>query len=63
MHFYVKNMEYELNDQVIKLDEPSSYHVPRIRKQKKILNREFISNKLYAIFGYSFLIYKIRRLN
>lgn len=37
MHFYVKNMGYELNDQVIKLDEPSSYYVPRIRKQKKSL--------------------------
>lgn len=62
----MKNMEYELNDQLIKLDEPSSYYVPRIRKQKKVLNRlnrEFISNKLYAIFGYGFLIYKIRGLN
>lgn len=34
MHFYMKNMEYKLNDQVIKLNEPNSYYVPRIRKQK-----------------------------
>lgn len=33
----MKNMEYKLNEQLIKLNEPNPYHVPRIRKQKKSL--------------------------
>lgn len=32
---------------------------PRL-ENRKVLNGEFINNKLYEIFGYSFLIYKMK---